>query len=188
MPASPEQIAAGNAAGVGGGGGGGAGCTVPTPASKDIFGRTASNFKGAFAADLATLTIAAGVSGTLVQSLGLNYGQQVSRLYEVGSANIYYVGGRTQGQLQFGRVIGPNGAIIDLYTTLGDMCKAADNNLAISLCGTVCQSGNNLSGNNLVYKASYCVLDNIGIQTQAQEMVFRENSSAMFGSLTVTPT
>src|SRR4051794_13166956 len=112
----------------------------------DIYNRNVSNLAGVFTADRAKLVLA-GNLGVLVQQLQCSYAQTITRLYEVGAngpggaSNIYYVGGRTQGQMSVNRVIGPSGTVKAMYARYGDVCKARQNTINLTLTETDCASG-----------------------------------------------
>ncbi len=145
----------------------------------DIYQRSVSTFGGAFAADKARLNFAGvGNAGLLLQSIQLQYQLAVTRLYELSSRNVYYVGGRTQGQASMTRVIGPRTLLSAFYEQYGDVCRARGNTLTLSVDGD-CDS----AGRNAAYTARYCVLSSVGIQITAGEMVISESSSLMFSSL-----
>ena len=96
-----------------------------------------SVYNGSFPANRLRLVIA-GVAarGFILQDTGFNFAQQVALLYEVGSNNAYFIGGRSQGQAQVGQVVGPTlfgAALIQRY---GDMCTPQDLSLAM---GTDCR-------------------------------------------------
>lgn len=172
----------------------------------DVFQRSTSNFGGAFTADRAKLIIpGAGNLGLLVQSLQVQYAQSVTRLYDITSDRIYYVGGRTQGQLQLARVIGPVGTLKGLYSCFGDVCRAQKNTLSLELKETNCagnvgagQPGSAVTINELQngcttpaanaatsskYDIYFCVITQVGIGVQAQDMVINEQSQMMFSSM-----
>ncbi len=111
----------------------------------DIFNRSTVNYGGSFAADGARVTFAGGGAlqgnanpGLLVQRMTFAYQQQVTRLYELSSNTIYYVGGRTAGDASMDRVLGPKALSQAFYAAYGDICNAASNTLQASLnaqCG-----------------------------------------------------
>lgn len=177
----------------------------------DIFNRNVSNLAGIFTSDRAKLMMK-GNLGVLVQRLQFTYAQTVTRLYEVGSngpngaSNIYYVGGRTQGQLSVDRVVGPSGTVQSLYTQYGDVCKAKGNNIELTLQETDCSvSGGQallsvpvigsalaatvdaISGRNgsQTYVMKNCVITQVSIGVAAQDMIISENTSMMYSSLEV---
>lgn len=103
----------------------------------EIFTRTATNLAGVFSADTLSLAFSDGVPTALVQNLQASYMQNVTRLYEVGNvngrANVYYVGGRSQGSLNIGRVVGPSVLMSAYYTKFGNVCNARTNNMRFGL-------------------------------------------------------
>lgn len=155
----------------------------------DIFSRAVSTLGGVFTADRAKLAFA-GVPGegdiipaALVQQISVTYNQAVTRLYEVGSANIYYVGGRTQGQAQIQRIIGPSTVLGRFYEKFGDVCKAATNNIILTVTETDC-SVNRVPGQVATsYQLRLCVLTDINMSVNARDMIIGENCQLMFSSL-----
>ncbi len=145
----------------------------------DIFNRNVSNLGGVFTADRAKLQLK-GNLGVLVQRMSFTYAQTITRLYEVGGNNIYYVGGRTQGQLSIDRVIGPKGTIVALYTQYGDVCKARQNPITLTLTETDCSTGANTP---VTYTMKNCVITQVNIGVAAQDMIISENTTMIFSSL-----
>lgn len=147
--------------------------------ANDIFGRDVSRLGGTFTADRAKLTLR-GNLGTLVQQMNMNYSQMITRLYEVGSPLIYYVGGRTQGQMALSRVVGPAATIQLMYVQYGDVCKARQNVITLVLNETDCSTGQ-ASANR--FTMSNCVITAVGVGLAAQDMIIGENSTMIFSSL-----
>jgi hypothetical protein len=145
----------------------------------DIFNRNVSTLGGVFTSDEAKLTLK-GNLGVLVQQLQFTYAQTITRLYEVGGANIYYVGGRTQGQMNVNRVVGPTGTICALYATYGDVCKAKENVITLAMQQTDCSVGQTA---RTVYTMKNCVITQTGVGVAAQDMIVNENATMMFSSL-----
>jgi len=150
----------------------------------DIFNRTSDKFGGSFAADQARITFpalsggAGGDAGLLVQNMQANYTQQVTRLYEISSPTIYYVGGRTSGSAAVTRVVGPRKLASAFYSTYGDICNAASNTLNFSMttgCGEA-------SGARAAYTAHFVVIVSIGISIAAADMLINESLQMMFSS------
>lgn len=146
----------------------------------DIFSRNVSNLGGVFTADRAKLTLK-GQLGVLVQRLSFTYAQTITRLYEVGGVNIYYVGGRTQGQLGVDRVVGPAGSVTSLYTQYGNVCKAKQNVINLSLQETDCSASAGGKASNFDMKN--CVITTVSIGVAAQDMIISENTTMIFSSL-----
>lgn len=148
-----------------------------------VFGRQSPTVKGVFAADLAVVTLSDGLSPTLMQNLGLQYAQQVSRFFEIGGPGVYLIGGRTSGSMSTGHIVGPGATILAWYTKYGNVCNAGTNHLQFSAKGQFCNSNQALG---LVFDVNYVVLTQLGIAVQAQEVVISESSQSMFSALEVT--
>lgn len=147
---------------------------------QDVFGRTVAAYGGSFAADTARLVFnAAPSSGLLVQNLNFQYSQNITRLYDLGDNKVYYVGGRTQGQMSIARVIGPRVLLAQFYSQYGDVCNARGN-MAMFQMARGCE------GATFSYTMMYCVITTIGVAAAAADMVVNEQSTIMFSSLTYT--
>lgn len=163
----------------------------------DVFNRSTDFFGGSFAADQGFVTfprllqdgVAVGADvGLLVQSLALNYTQQVTRLYEVGRPAIYYVGGRTNGDAGIQRIVGPRSIADAFYTTYGDICQARTNTLDFTIgsgCGAdgTPQDEANLNVGFVSYTAHFCVINSVGVNVGAADMIINESIRMMFSSL-----
>jgi hypothetical protein len=153
----------------------------------DIFSRDTSVLGGVFTSDRAKLFFGSGLGiGQIVQQMQVSYSQSVTRLYEVGSNYIYYVGGRTQGQMAISRVIGPAGTMIAFYQTFGDVCNAKNNIINMQLAETDCSQGGATGTNN--FDLANCVVTVVGFAVQSQDMMISESTTLMFSSLSVTVT
>jgi hypothetical protein len=149
----------------------------------DIFNRDTDVFGGSFPADQAQVTFPAltgggADSGLLMQNMQVSYTQQITRLYEVGSPAIYYVGGRTAGQFTVARVVGPHAIALAFYSTYGDVCNAATNTLNFSMttgCGTT-------AGSQAAYTAHFVVIATVGLAVAAQDMLINEQLAGIFSS------
>jgi hypothetical protein len=148
----------------------------------DIFNRNTDSFGGSFAADQAKVTFPALLGGNgadaglLVQNMSMNYTQQVTRLFEVGSPKIYYVGGRTAGNATLARVVGPRKVAQAFYSTYGDICNARTNTLHFSVT-TGCE------GNaSAAYTAHFVVITSIGVSVAAADMLINEQLQMMYSS------
>jgi hypothetical protein len=154
----------------------------------DVFSRTQLNFGGAFAADTGLLS-GGTLTGVLMQNLQLNYSQNVTRIYEIGAAGqtpfVYYVGGRSQGSLGVGHVMGPALAMKAFYTSFSDVCSAGTNNISVNLSRSACgQSSARQTGTRTVrYNAKFCVLVQLGVATRADDLVVNESSNVTFANL-----
>lgn len=152
----------------------------------DIFSRETDKFGGSFSADQGRITFPQLISGQgadsglLMQNLAASYTQQVTRLFEVGSPNIYYVGGRTSGQANIARVVGPRKIAKEFYLTYGDVCRARTNTLHFSV-STGCD-GDAVGVARASYTAHFVVITTIGISVTAADMLINEQLAMMFSS------
>ncbi len=171
----------------------------------DIYSRQRTQFAGAFASDVAALTLAGATTGLgIVQNVNVTYAQQVARIYDVsnggssgaagGIVPVFYVGGRTQGQGTIARVLGPqSGALCDFYTLMGNVCSPQD--LQFTFAGG-CDAGKgstavapmaNASGtapfNKVRYSLTGVLLTNIGVVVGSQDMLVNESITLMFANM-----
>lgn len=169
--------------------------------ANDIFNRKTDVFGGSFASDLATITFpnVTGLEGAftadfglLIQRMQTTYQQQVTRVYEVGRPAIYYVGGRTSGEITIDRVVGPRTIQESFYKKYGDICQALSNTLDFEIetgCGnfgTINEAGvaatQGVNRGYAAYTAFFCVITSIGLGVQADNMLINENLRIMFSS------
>jgi len=151
----------------------------------DIFNRSTDSFGGSFAADQAKVTFPALLgggadAGLLVQNMAANYSQQVTRLFEVGSPNIYYVGGRTSGSASIARVVGPKKIAAEFYSTYGDICNARTNTLHFSV-ETGCD-GSQSGFARASYTCHFVVITTIAVSVAAADMLINEQLQMMYSS------
>lgn len=143
--------------------------------SQDVFSREVT-FGGAFSADGARVTFADFGAGLLVQSLNYQYQQSISRLYEVGSPDIYLVAGRTQGQVSMQRVVGPKRILPEFYQQYGDVCNAGNNNVKFS-ASTGC--GGAVSTRQTI-DIRHAIVTALGGAVNANDMIINESLTMMF--------
>lgn len=175
-----------------------------------VFKRAETTWGGAFSANSVRVSFgtggadpaAAGGIGldvALMQNLSLSYAQNVTRLFEIGTVNVggtpksrvYYVGGRAQGNLSIGRMIGPKAMLSVYYEKYGDVCAAEKNTLRLTFEASDCVGGNIASGGKpanaavagtFVFTCSYCVLTQIGISLASEQFLVSESSQMMFSN------
>lgn len=133
-------------------------------------------YAGSFRADQLKLQFG-GLSdaGYIVQNVQFNYTQQVTMLYEVGSNNVYYVGGRAQGAANVGRILGPRAVAGDFIRTFSDICNPKDIGFdASSGCGT----SSTMASAAFILKQA--VLVSVGLNVGAQDVTINESLQFMF--------
>lgn len=152
----------------------------------DIFGRNASPFAGAFAADNSSLIFGGQNMAThLCQQLSVNYTQNVNTLFEIGSNNRYYVVGRTTGQMQMGFIIGPTVFGSAFLAAIGNPCAGGNKDLTLNLGNSACAGAG--TGKTVTLIAKACVAMSIGYTMQSQDMLINEQLQVMFGELNRIP-
>jgi len=154
--------------------------------ANDIFG-SAIKFGGAFRAQKGIIwSKVEGLDGILMQNISVTYNRPVQRIYELGRANeavnFYYVEGRPQGTMTAAHVIGPGKDMAKYYRQFGDVCRADDNTIALSLTPNMCPQS---KVPTMDIFATNCVLIAIGISTTADNLIINENSQLMFNALVI---
>lgn len=149
----------------------------------DIFSRKTDLFGGAFSSDSSELILpgSSDSTGLLVQQLQFTYAQQITRLYEIGSHAIYYVGGRTNGDASINRILGPRVLAIQFYTDYGDLCKAGTNTLQFKMTAQ-CDTGVATRADASLI-LSMTVVTQVGVTMTAQDMLINEQLRLMYSGL-----
>ena len=136
---------------------------------------------GGFRSDLLNVQVAGqSVDGYLVQNVQFSYSQQVTMLYEIGSANVYYVGGRAQGTATLSRVAGPAQFGAEFIQLYNDVC----NPQPISFTGRSSECRNANTG-AVRYFLEDAVLTTISVSVQAQDVVINEQLQFIFADLEI---
>ena len=143
----------------------------------NVFAGGGQVHNGGFRADQLKLTFGGtDVAGFLVQNAQFQYAQQVTMLYEIGSANVYYVGGRAQGSASLARTVGPAALAGRFIQQFNDLCNPQD----ITFNATAgCKQG---GGSN--YTLEDAVLTTIAVSVTAQDTVISEQLQFIFINLT----
>lgn len=149
----------------------------------DVFNRDSASFGGAFAADKARLVLSGfgDATGTLVQSVSVQYQQMINRLYECSSSKIYFIGGRTQGNGTLGRIIGPVKLTTQFYKTFGDLCQLSNGNAVTFDFSHSCGSSNS----TIAYNLRQLLIVGIGFSMTSEQMMISEQVSFLFNSMEV---
>ncbi|MEM4360052.1 MAG: hypothetical protein QXT45_05950 [Candidatus Bilamarchaeaceae archaeon] len=159
----------------------------------DIFGRAPLLFGGAIAADTAVMLFsgigpgsgAFSQTGVMAQNFNVDYTQQVQRIYELGAPVTYYIVGRTQGNGNIGRILGPRLLTKAFYLVFGDACFSAFNNMYVG-AGVGCYSQSRdltTVGDFAEFYLLNCLLINYSLSVNANDMVFGERLPFVFVSL-----
>lgn len=151
----------------------------------DLFNRASSTLAGVLAADQVKLAFSGGLLRTLSQQLRFNYAQAVNQVYELGTQNIYYVVGRTQGQGSIASIAGPSNTVCEIYRTYGDACRAKENTITLSMENTDCSItvDGEAAGPSATFTLSFVVLTSVDFSVSAQDMMVNNNTAIRYGSL-----
>jgi len=167
---------------------------VVAAAKRDMFNRKSNVFGGAFSADSATLHFATGGDadlgehasgsiGLLIQNIQASFTQQTQSIFEVGSPQFYYVGGRDTGNMSIQRFIGPTRVSQAFYKKYGDLCQAATNTVSVSASvGCDVDLSTDALG-FMSYDAHFCVITGVTLGMQAANSLISNSIQMIFGSM-----
>ena len=151
----------------------------------DIFGRANSGFGGAFTSALAQLNISGDgttIGKLLITNLQASYNQPISRVYEIASDKAYFVVGRPNGNGSIGSVFGPKQFSQVAYAKLADPCET--NNLELKADrDAACTAVGTPTGSGWGRRLTHVVLQSLGFQVNAQDMMINENIGFQFATL-----
>lgn len=139
----------------------------------DIFGYNRGTPTDVFVADRSKLSIV-GVSGVdLIQSWSLQYQQQITPLYEVGSSRIFWAKGNPIGQGSIGRIVGST-----FLRMSGEICDRGTT-VQISNASGAC------TGGNITLTCTGAICTSVGFSAQAGNPTVSEAVSFQFAALEV---
>lgn len=136
-------------------------------------------YGGSFRADDVTLSFGDGGAkkGALVQSVQFQIQRNVNMLYEIGSTNVYYVGGRRQGNATFQRVVSGSADFKTMATKFGNIC--APDNLVLNAKQAVC-GARDVANGGVEYTLVQATLNSVGATVSANDIVINESLGFMF--------
>jgi hypothetical protein len=151
-----------------------------------MFNRTTDVFAGCFAADHAKVTSQLLVgnheaqAGLTIQNIALEYTQQVTRVYEIGTPLHYLVAGRAAGQANIGRISGPRKLAKEFYKSYGDLCRARDN--ALQFAVSTGSDGEKLESSAAAFTCQFVVITSLGFNLGCEDTLINEQLAMMFNS------
>jgi hypothetical protein len=150
----------------------------------ELFGRVPLQYGGAFTADAAIVTfggpgIVGGGRGLLTQEIGFTYRQNIMRVYEIGSRFTFYVAGRSQGEGQMRRILGPRPISTAFYVIFGNPCNAY-NTLIFSVAQGCLPGDNQFFATAVNFALMNVLLNTFGLTVQAEQMMINEQLQFMF--------
>jgi len=109
----------------------------------DIFNSQAK-LNGVFRGTNFSLSVATAggntADGALIQDFSVQYGRQINRIYELGSANQYFIEGATQGNAAISQIVGPSDVVSGIVSALSDICEAEGRSLTLSAGMRTCNA------------------------------------------------
>ncbi len=138
----------------------------------DIFNREAS-IGEPFSADDSELLFVGGDAQTMiVQNLTVNYRQNITRLWEIGSDKQYFVSGHQEGDATMARVVGPKPVAGEFMAQYGDVCNIQSNHITFVVKGDCSTKGGRI-------KITGVVITQVSYSMRAQDMVINEQVSML---------
>jgi hypothetical protein len=110
-------------------------------ARANIFENADQHIGGAFTAENCSLKLGTENStGAIVQRVNFTINRPINFIYELGTKgapfqNVYYVGGRRQGQAQFERIVGGSNVFKNFVDKYGPLCEKAGDNIELTAHG-----------------------------------------------------
>jgi len=152
----------------------------------EIFHRR-TTFGGGFNAITAKVLFSGFRTGLAFESVNVSYNQQLVRIFDLdgNAGNTYLVAGHAMGRANISRTIGPRALSDAFYTRYGDVCRAAENVLAIAAdvgCDSNSAANRQFSG-SVDLRLNGVVIDGITIGLNAQDPIIRQSMSLTFISL-----
>lgn len=150
----------------------------------DLFSRRLSESGGSFSVDDSLLTFP-GLPGSaafipfIIQNLGLQYGQTISRLYGLNLSKVFLVAGRAQGNAAMQQVLAPQGDLKTFYETYGNVCNARQNVMSLALrSGCTAQTISNQR-----FTCGTCVATQLAVNATSETGVVNNSTQISFESL-----
>jgi hypothetical protein len=141
----------------------------------DIFGRDLT-YGGGFKPEGTSVTFAGMVGGAIVRNISIGYEQAISRIWDLGTGNCFFVAGNTNGTWQIGKIAGPGASI----STLG----------AYTVCspGTMVFNGTNGSCDPATvagYTLNNVITAQVSVSVSSEDMIINEGVGGTFLSLSI---
>jgi hypothetical protein len=158
----------------------------------DIFGRE-TLLGGVMSAEATNLRFttpskdAPDMAGLIVQQVNITYSQNITRLYALEDSSVYFVAGRTDGQLTIQHVLGPQGLMTNFIKAYGDVCSIQGKVFEFTMnagCGTFGADGKSTGSTPAAtVRLKHPIITSINMQAQSQNMILGSGLQAMFVSL-----
>lgn len=140
----------------------------------DIFGYENNVKNSGTIASSQFATVSTGTKQALVQSINVNYQQQIDQVFSVGDPNIYWVPGKPSGSLSVQKLVG-SGGFFEGWR--GNECGKI-NNLSVSVDGTHC--GFTGQG-NLTFSGG--IIQSVTVQVNSGQLTMSQGCTIQIASL-----
>jgi hypothetical protein len=131
-----------------------------------------------------TLNGTKGISGLVIQQLDFRADRPLSTFYDISSACVYYVAGRSTVMMGLNRIVGPRGLIVDYYTEFGSPCLAPYNHMFFDISKAACgANGVAVPSQNSKLLVKNCVLTQIAMSVSVQNFVITETGQVQGSQL-----
>ncbi len=149
-----------------------------------IFETTKQTPGGAFTAENCTLTGTGLGDGAIVQRINVSINRPINFVYEIGSGkqNVYYVGGRRQGQATFERIVGGSATFKAFVQNYGPLCAKGNpvDDITLTANGGCFFDAKAATSTPTVYTLMTPRLTTLGASVSAQDIVIMESVGMMF--------
>lgn len=117
-----------------------------------------------------------GLKGAMAQNINISYSRNVTRVWELGSDDTYYIIGHTEGQASMARIVAKKNE--DILDVLGDACTAKDKTLKLTSTANGCEANDTLS-----LTLSGPMLTSRGFSMDVGQFVMSSTAALMFAGL-----
>jgi len=161
-------------------------------ARANIFENADQTIGGAFTAENCSLKLGAdAATGAIVQRVNFTINRPINFIYELGTKgaavqNVYYVGGRRQGQAQFERIVGGSNVFKKFVDNYGPLCEKPGENIILTAHGGCAITGAGEAGaainsdGGVTYTLKTPKITTLGASVSAQDIVIMESIGLVF--------
>jgi hypothetical protein len=170
-------------------------------APRNPFETKAQAIGGAFTAENCILDLGTNVAsdGAVVQRVNFTITRPINFVYEIGGSaaggaassaqNVYYVGGRRQGQATFERIVTGSQVFKKFIDGYGPLCGAVGDDIKLTAKGACTINGGGgtpVTTGGVIYTLKTPKLTTVGASVSAQDIVIMESLGMVFLDLEYT--
>lgn len=136
----------------------------------DIFGRNLQ-YGGGFQPEGTTVNFSGITGGAIVRNITLDYGQPISRIWDLGSGRCYFIAGHTEGSWGLGRVAGPGASL----AALAGYTVCAPGTLTFNGSNGLCPASGNAN-----YTLNTVITAKVNVSIASDDMIINEGVGGTF--------